>query len=181
MIDHLKTEPQLNSAPDGADAAKPATEGAPGDHLIARMKNHEIRTTVNAILGLTQLLLESDLTPEQEYHVNIVRASADHLLTESGGILDLAKAEIGDLQLQNVRFNPHETLRQALDLTSILARHHGVRLRSHISDQVPASITGDPDRINQVLIAVLRAGIKQARYGRGTRLGSEPGETRIRK
>jgi CheY-like chemotaxis protein len=81
--------------------AEGTTQATRSDRLLLRM-NHEIRTAVNAILGLTELLLDSPLTPEQAYHVNVARASADHLLTESAEILDLARAELGSLQLQRV-------------------------------------------------------------------------------
>jgi hypothetical protein len=127
--------------------------------------NHEIRTAVNAILGLTELLLESPLTPEQAYHVNVARASADHLLTESAEILDLARAELGSLQLQRVNFDLRQSVKQAIDLLSILARHKGITLTSRISGHLPPALLGDPERINQIVIALVRNGIE--RMGKG--------------
>jgi len=127
--------------------------------------NHEIRTAVNAILGMTELLLESQLTPEQAYRVNVARASADHLLTESSEILDLARAEEGSLRLQRVNFDLRETLKQTIDLLSILARHKGITLTSRIASDVPAALAGDPERINQIVIALVRNSIE--RMGKG--------------
>src|SRR6266404_5422050 len=73
------------------------------DQLLLRM-NHEVRTAVNAILGATELLLESRMTRQQSYHVNILRMSAEHLLTGSSEILDVARAELGSLQLRLTSF-----------------------------------------------------------------------------
>ncbi len=141
-----------------------ATMTARSGRLMGRI-NHEIRTAVNAILGLTELLLESPLTPEQAYRVNVARASADHLLTESAGLLDLARAEMGVLQLQQVPFDLRESVKQAVDLLSILARHKGITLNSRVSGDVPPALVGDPERINQIVIALVRAGIE--RMGKG--------------
>jgi CheY-like chemotaxis protein len=144
--------------------AEGTTQATRSDRLLLRM-NHEIRTAVNAILGLTELLLESPLTPEQAYHVNVARASADHLLTESAEILDLARAELGSLQLQRVNFDLRESVKQAIDLLSILARHKGITLTSRISGHLPPALLGDPERINQIVIAMVRNGIE--RMGKG--------------
>lgn len=134
------------------------------DRLLVRM-SHEIRTAVNSILGLTELLRESQLDPRQKHHVSVARASADHLLKESAEIIDLARAELGSLQLRPVSFDLHETLRQAMELMSFLAGYKNVALRVHISDEVPFAVIGDPERLSQILITLVRAGIDRIEHG----------------
>jgi CheY-like chemotaxis protein len=120
---------------------------------------------VNTILGLTELLRESRLSPTQQQHVSIARASADHLLAGSADIIDLARAELGSLRLRSVRFDLHEALRQAVEILSVFATHKGVTVRIHISDRVPVTVTGDPERLGQMLITVVRAGIQRITEG----------------
>lgn len=142
----------------------PENQPAPGDQLLLRI-NHEIRIAVNATLGMTELLLESQLTREQDYRVNVIRMSIDHLLTESCRILDLVRAESGFLQLDVCRFDLRETLRQAVELLSFLAGHSEITLKTSISDNLPTALMGDPMRISEILFAVVRATMKRIETG----------------
>src|SRR5580704_5261778 len=126
------------------------------DRLLLRI-SHEIRTAVNATLGMTELLLEPSLTRQQSSRVNEIRRSTDHLLAQTSAILDLARAEAGSLLLQKRRFFPRETLRQTIELLSILASHCGIVLQTTLSSNLPATAIGDPARITEILITVVRA------------------------
>jgi CheY-like chemotaxis protein len=134
------------------------------NRLLARM-NHEVRSKVNVILRATELLLESDLNPEQSFRLRMARSSADRLLSESTKIMDLAQAEWGTLRLQTGPFDLRETVPRTIGLLSIFAEPKGIVLRTHISDQVPSVLVGDSERINQILITLVRAGIDQLEYG----------------
>jgi CheY-like chemotaxis protein len=137
-------------------------EPKPGlnDRLLLRI-SHEIRTAVNATLGMTELLLESSLTRQQSSRVNEIRRSTDHLLAQTSAILDLARAEAGTLKLQKRRFFPRETFRQTTELLSILASHCGIVLQTTLSSNLPATAIGDPARITEILITVVRAAMSR--------------------
>jgi signal transduction histidine kinase len=138
-------------------------ESATGRLLVEL--NHEVRTAVNAVLCLTELLLKSPLDAEQRSRVSSARAGADRLLMASSELLDVSRAELGRLQLREVRFNLHETLPQALKLLSILVAEDGVKLTARVAPSVPVVLVGDPERINQVVIALVRAGMDRIRKG----------------
>jgi hypothetical protein len=97
--------------------------------------------------------------------VSAVRASAECLLKESAEIIDLTRAELSSLQLCSTSFNLHETLQQAMDLMSILASCKRVRLNFSISRQAPISVVGDPGRLSQILITLIRASIDRLEQG----------------
>ena len=140
----------------GGPPADPEPQSIFNDRLLLRM-NHEIRTAVNATLGMTELLLESSLTRQQSSRVNEIRRSTDQLLAQTSAILDLARAEAGRLQLQKRRFFPRETFRQTIELLSILASHCGIVLHTSLPSNLPAAAMGDPARITEILITVVRA------------------------
>jgi signal transduction histidine kinase len=134
------------------------TKAGRSDQLLVRM-NHEVRTAMNVILGLTEVMRESELSPNLRNKLSIARDSAEHLLKTSAEIIDLTRAELGSLQLSSTTFNLHETLRQAIDLMSILASCKRISLRFDISKQLPVAVSGDPARLRQILITLLRAHI----------------------
>lgn len=134
------------------------------DHLLFRI-NHEIRTAVNSFLGLTELLRESQLNPKQKLHVNLARASAHRLLQSTAEIVDLRRAELGSLRLNAVSFDLHETIRLAIELLSILAGKKKITLRLNISEGVPRNVIGDPERLSQIVITLVRASIERMQKG----------------
>lgn len=144
--------------------AKRANEATRSDHLLFRM-NHEIRTAVNSFLGLTELLRESQLNSKQKLHVNLARASAHRLLQSTSEIVDLRRAELGSLRLCTTSFDLHESMRLATELLSILAEKKKIALRLNISDAVPRHVIGDPDRLSQVVITLVRAAIDRMSKG----------------
>jgi CheY-like chemotaxis protein len=157
-------EAQRQSASAGSNAVDWPTKARRSDQLLLRM-NHEVRTAVNVILGLTEVMRESELSPNLRNKLSVARESAEHLLKESAEIIDLTRAELGSLQLCSTTFNLHETLRQAMDLMSILASCKRITLRFNISKQTPYAVTGDPGRLKQILITLLRACIDRLEQG----------------
>ena len=145
-------------------APQMSAEVTRGDHLLFKM-NHEIRTAMNSFLGLTELLRESQLNPNQRLHVNLARASAHRLLQWTAEIIDLRRAELGTLRLCTVSFDLHEILRIAIELLSILAVKKKIALRMNISDQVPRNVIGDPERLSQIVITLVRAAIDRMQKG----------------
>jgi CheY-like chemotaxis protein len=157
-------EIQLASACNDATAAEWHIKATRSDRLLVKM-NHEIRTAVNVIMGLTDVIRETELSPNLSRNVSIARVSAEHLLKESAEIIDLTRAELGSLQLCSTSFNLHDTLQQAMDLMSILASCKRVSLKFHMSRDAPVAVIGDSARLSQILITLVRASVDRLDQG----------------
>jgi CheY-like chemotaxis protein len=157
-------ETECVSARDETNATEWHIKATRSDRLLVRM-NHEIRTAVNVILGLTDVIRESELSPSLSRNVGVARASAERLLKESAEIIDLTRAELGSLQLCSTSFNLRDTLEQAMDLMSILASCKRVALKFHMSREAPDTVIGDPGRLSQILITIVRASIDRLEQG----------------
>jgi CheY-like chemotaxis protein len=149
---------------EGTHAAEWHTKAMRIDRLLVRM-NYGIRSAANVILGLTDVIRESELSPTLGQNVSVLRANAEGLLNESAEIIDLTRAELGSLQLSSTSFNLHDALQQAMDLMSILASCKRIRLTFHVSRQVPSSVIGDAVRLSQILITLVRAAIERLEQG----------------
>jgi CheY-like chemotaxis protein len=134
------------------------------DQLLVRM-NHEVRTAVNVILGLTDVIRDSESSANLGSSVAVARSSAERLLKESSEIIDLARAELGSLQLCSTSFSLPDTLNRAMDLMSILASCKRVTLKYQLSHQVPTAVIGDPGRLSQILATLVRASIGRLERG----------------
>jgi len=157
-------EAQADSASEDNHPAEWHAKATRIDQLLVRM-NYGIRSAANVILGLTDVIRESELSSNLGQNVSVLRANAEGLLKESAEIIDLTRAELGSLQLGSASFNLHDTLQQAMDLMSILASLKRIRLTFHISRQVPLSVIGDAARLSQILIALVRAAIERLEQG----------------
>jgi PAS domain S-box-containing protein len=136
--------------------------------------SHELRTPMNGILGLTELLLETNLTPEQRDHAVTVRECGETLLTLLNDILDLSKVAAGKLDIQTVAFEPRGLVQQTADLFVERARGKGVELICLVHHNVPERVLGDPGRIRQMLTNLLGNAVKFTDAGEITiRVGSE--------
>ena len=157
-----KANEEVSKQKDAADSANEAKS-----QFLANM-SHEIRTPMNGILGLTDLLLETELTKTQDDYLKMVKSSADWLITVINDVLDFSKIEANMLSLEAIQFDIRAFLDDTMKPLEFRAKEKGLELNWRVDSEIPKSVIADPVRIRQILVNLVGNGIKFTQQGHVT-------------
>ena len=143
-----------------AQARDAAIESARAKTEFLANVSHEVRTPLNGVLGMTNLLLGTSLTPEQREYAEAIRTSGQALLTVVNDVLDLARVESGKLTLEEIDFDLDDLVETVTDVFAARASAKRIKFRTNIAPDIPRFLCGDSHRVNQVLLNLVGNAVK---------------------
>ncbi|MHC4878797.1 MAG: response regulator [Planctomycetota bacterium] len=159
ITERKKHEEELVEATLAAQAANRAKS-----QFLANM-SHEIRTPLNAVIGLTEIVLQTELSESQQDHLSTVLNSAESLLTVINDILDFSRIEAGRLELDSIPFSVEDTIADTLKTLSMRAHAKSLELACYVDPDIPSCVVGDPGRLRQVITNLVGNAIKFTHRG----------------
>ncbi|MEA2659854.1 MAG: hypothetical protein QOF64_2453, partial [Candidatus Binatota bacterium] len=149
-----RAEAELQTAKDAAEAANQAKSD-----FLTNM-NHEFRTPLNGVIGMTHLVLDTDLTSEQRENLLIAKSSADALLTLINQVLNFSRIDSGKFELDPIEFNFRDVIRGTVNMVAVEAHQKSLALIVDVGADIPDTLAGDPGCLRQILVSLLWNAIK---------------------